>query len=98
LKNSVQVTILGQIYTVRSEAGPQEVLQVSEFVNRRIQEAQNSSGTANSFTAVVLALLNVAGELFELQKRGQESGAAEERLQALLARLEKACPGAGQGG
>jgi len=87
----VQVTILGQQYTVRSEADPSEVRAIADFVNRRINEVQNAAQTANSYTAVVLALLNVAGEL--VRERRQSSGGqeGEDRLRALLSRVEAAC-------
>ena len=93
MKNSVQVTILGQQYTVRSSTDPGEVLQVAALVNRRIAEAQQGSGISNSYTAVVLALLNVAGELHQLQKSGPTEGdqEAEDRLRNLLGRMETAC-------
>lgn len=91
MKQSVQVTILGQQYTVRSDADPCEVRAVADFVNQRINEVQNAAQTANSYTAVVLALFNVAGELVRerSQSRGRQEG--EERLTALLSRLEAAC-------
>ena len=94
MKQSVQVTILGQQYTVRSDSSPAEVQQVADLVNQRINEAHNAARTANSYTAVVLALLNVAGEL--IQARGQVSigGEEEARLQRLLTRIEAVCDAA----
>jgi len=91
LKQSVQVTILGQQYTLRSESDPAEVRQIAEFVDRRVAEVQGAARTADSYTAVVLSLLNVAGELFAARRQvpaGVDEGT--ERLQRLLARLEAA--------
>ncbi|AMV73012.1 hypothetical protein JCM30471_14270 [Desulfuromonas carbonis] len=93
MKQSVQVTILGQQYTLRSESDPAEVRQIAEFVDRRVAEVQSAARTADSYTAVVLALLNVAGELFAARRQAPAGGdeGAEERLQKLLARIEAAC-------
>jgi cell division protein ZapA len=91
LKQSVQVTILGQQYTVRSDSDPEEVRRVAEFVNQRINEAHQVARTANSLTAVVLALLNVAAELVQAQSQLPAEGDGEGRLQRLLARIEAAC-------
>lgn len=91
MKQSIQVTILGQQYTLRSESDPGEVLRIAEFVDRRVAEVQSAARTADSYTAVVLALLNVAGELFtaKCSEPAGDEGAA--RLQQLLARVEAAC-------
>ncbi len=91
MKNSVEVTILGQHYTVRSESNPEDVRRVAAFVNQRINEAHSAARTANSFTAVVLALLNVAGELVQARSQGAGGGDEEDRLQQLLSRVEAAC-------
>ncbi len=92
LKQTVQVTILGQHYSVRSAADPEEVRRVAEFVNRRIDETHAAIRTANTLDVVVLALLNVTGELLKLRKGGGVvDGAGEERLRQLLARVEAAC-------
>jgi len=91
LKQSVQVTILGQSYTVRSDSDPEEVRRVADFVNQRINEAHNAARTANSLTAVVLALLNVAAELVQTQHQLPVAGEGEGRLKRLLARVEAAC-------
>jgi cell division protein ZapA len=93
LKQTVQVTILGQQYSIKSETDPEEVRRVADFVNQRIAEAHAAMRTNNSFTVVVLVLLNVAGELFQLQTQGGGGvdGAGEIRLRQLLARIEAAC-------
>ena len=86
------MTILGQQYTLRSESDPAEVRQIAEFVDRRVAEVQSAARMADSYTAVVLSLLNVAGELFAARRQapaGDEQGA--ERLRQLLARIEAAC-------
>lgn len=89
MKHSVQVTILGQQYAVKSDAPPEEVQRVADFVNERIAEVAAARRTADSLNAAVLALLNVSGAYLQLRDRETEDGQAEERLRRLLVRLEE---------
>jgi len=86
LKPAVQVTLLGQQYTVRSDSAPDEVAEVAAFVNSRIAEVASSSRVVDTMNTVVLALLNVAGDYLRLQESDRRR---EERLQQLLARLDE---------
>lgn len=83
MKEAVQVTLLGQVFSLRSEATPEEVRRVTEFVNRAISEASSSGKTVDSLNISLLALLNVAQAFLRLQ----ESKAEEER--ELVGRLER---------
>ena len=85
MKHAVQVTLLGQQYTVRSESDPDEVAQVAAFVNARLAEVSSTSRVVDTLNTVVLTLLNVAGDYLQLRKSDR---LGEERLQRLLARLE----------
>lgn len=67
MKQSVQVTILGQQYSIRSSKTPEQIRQVAAFVDERIAEVLTSGATANSVDAAVLAFLNVAGSYLDLQ-------------------------------
>lgn len=91
MKHAVQVTILGQHYTVRSESPPEEVQKVAEFVNRQIDDAAADGRVVDSLNTVVLALLNVAEAYIGIRDElpGPE---IEERLRTLLQRIESACP------
>jgi len=101
LKHTVQVTILGQQYTVRSEATPGEVARVVDFVNEKIAEVTGVGRTVDSLNAAVLALLNLAGAFLRLQEERLATPSQppsdpqmETRLLRLLERLEQAFPAA----
>lgn len=101
MKHAVQITILGQQYTVKSEASPAEVAKVVDFVNAKISEVAASVRTADSLNVAVLALLNLAGAHLRLLEEGPAPEAralpdpqADARLRRLLERLELACPDA----
>jgi cell division protein ZapA len=92
VKQAVQVTILGQQYTVKSEASQEEVRKVAEFVNGQIAEVVTASRSVDTLNTAILALMNVGGAYLRLQEK---TGAAEQdlkdRLKKLLNRLDDAC-------
>lgn len=99
MKHTVQVTILGQQYTVKSDATPDEVAKVVDFVNAKIAEVAASGRTIDSLNVAVLALLNLAGAYLRLQEERSLTASqpfsdpqADSRLLRLLERLEQACP------
>lgn len=95
MKHAVQVTILGQQYTVKSEALPEEVQRVADFVNRQVDEV-TAGRSVDTLNSAILTLMNIGGAYLRLQDAAAErQQEAERRLQALLQRLEKACPDEG---
>lgn len=89
MKEAVQVTLLGQVFSLRSEATPEEVRRVTEFVNRAINEASASGKTVDSLNISLLALLNVAQAYLQLQAvRAQEERELVGRLDRLLQKME----------
>ncbi len=92
MKQAVQVTILGQQYTVKSEASAEEVRKVAAFVNEKIAEVA-AAKTVDTLNSAVLALLNVSGSYLRLREtESSRDESLERRLQLLLERLEQACP------
>lgn len=90
MKNSVQVTILGQQYTIKSHLDPEEVKKVADFVNGKLAEVEASHRVVDTLNIAVLALLNVAGEYLDLSREKQDDEDAGRRLERLAQRLEEA--------
>ena len=91
----LQVVILGQTFTLRSDAPAEEVQRIAAFVNERIGEVAAQGRSADSLNVALLALLNVSGAY--LRQAGQEQDEQHEacaRLERLLHRVEQACVGA----
>lgn len=93
MKQSVQATILGQQYTLKSDSTPEDVARVVAFVNDKLSEVAASGRIADTVNIAVLALLNVSAAYLQMRD-GVPSGEdeVENRLQRLLERLERACP------
>lgn len=93
MKQAVQVTVLGQQYTIRSAMAPDQVCRVADFVNEKIAEVVAASRAVDTLNTAVLALLNVGEAYLRLRDAKQVSDEAlTAQLQDLVARLEAACP------
>ncbi len=92
MKQAVQITLLGQPFTVRSEASPAEVRKIAAFVNDQVAEIMGSGQTADTLNAAVLALMNMSGAYLRLRDSKQCEKRATSRLQELLVKLETALP------
>lgn len=93
MKSVARVTILGQEYAFKTDAGPEEIEKVADFVNAKIDEVVASGRSGDTVGIAVLALMNVAGEYFQLLNgSGDVSGDVQGRLEQLLSRVESALP------
>jgi len=66
------VTILGQQYTLRTDATSDQVREVVDFVRQSLEEVTGRHRAVDSLDAAVLALLNVAGSFLQM-KRSDEA-------------------------
>lgn len=64
-KNSVRVRILGEEYTVRTDATPERTREVAQYFDRAVRQVLSSGQVPESHRAAILAGLQIAGELFE---------------------------------
>ncbi len=93
MKNVARVTILGQEYAFKTDADPAEIERIADFVNARIDEVVASGRGADTVGVVVLAMMNVAGEYFQLMNgAGDNAGDVQGRLELLLSKVEEALP------
>jgi cell division protein ZapA (FtsZ GTPase activity inhibitor) len=90
VKQSLQVSILGQQFHLRSDSPPEQVQRIAEFVEGQIRDVTASGRVADTLQAAVLALLNVSARY--LQGGVAEGLPADDaaRLEKLVVRLEKA--------
>ena len=93
MKNVARVTILSQEYAFKTDADPEEIERIARFVNARIDEVVASGRSVDTVGVVVLALMNVAGEYFNLLNgNGSNAGDVQSRLERLLSRVEEVLP------
>jgi cell division protein ZapA (FtsZ GTPase activity inhibitor) len=96
MKRSVQVMIQSQEYALRTDMPEDKVMEIADFVNGQIEQVLRADNTVDSYRAVVLALLNVAGiylhagQSAEVSSEGSVDSGQQQRLEELVGRLEDA--------
>jgi len=92
MKQSVQVSILGQQFNLRSDAPPEQVHRVARFVEDQISLVTSSGRTVDSLQAAILALLNVSAAHLEGSSASINPDGADEarRMNRLIEKIENA--------
>jgi cell division protein ZapA (FtsZ GTPase activity inhibitor) len=88
MANRYDVNIAGYALTVMSERSPEHMARLAETLNGRVRDLQRSGGTANYLHIVMLAAMELADELLDVQDRaGDITEKARESVER-AARLE----------
>lgn len=90
MKQSVQVSILGQQFNLRSEASPEQVRRVARFVEEQIAQVTASGRAVDSLQAALLALLNVSAAHLDGEPGAGGAVVDERRLDRLVEKIEAA--------
>ena len=90
MKQSVQVSILGQQFNLRSDAPPEQVHRVARFVEDQIAQVTSSGRAVDSLQAAILALLNVSAAHLGDESSPASSGVDDQRLNQLVEKIETA--------
>jgi cell division protein ZapA (FtsZ GTPase activity inhibitor) len=89
MADPVEVVIMGQVFSVTSDDGIEHIRRVATYVDGKMREAAAGGKVVSSFTAAVLAALNIASECHKLQQNAADIEAAifrlTERLDAVTA-------------
>ena len=88
----VELTFLGTKLTVRTEAAPEYLQSLVRYLEEAVGELRRG-GVRDDTTALMLAALDVADELFrEREDKQRTEGDVGGRLGALVTLLEQAVP------
>jgi len=88
----VELTLLGQALTVRTEADPEYVRTLARYLEERVA-ALATSGVKEPMAALALAALDITDELFRAREdRERQDGDVQARLGALVQMLERLSP------
>jgi cell division protein ZapA (FtsZ GTPase activity inhibitor) len=94
----VELSLLGQHLTVRTEAPPEYVRRLAAFLEERVTSIKNA-GVRDPMAALTLAALDVADELFRLREdAARQEGDVNARLGALVEMLDRLTPEPPRGG
>ena len=93
-KHVVRVTIMGEEYTIRSDASPDHTRAVAAYLDRAIRQVASSGSVIETHKAAILAALQITGDLFELRERSESS---TEEMKALSGEIRRWLPPAKRG-
>lgn len=89
-RERLELTILGQTLTLRSEASPEYLRRLAAYLEERVATLRGT-GVKDPMTALLLAALDITDELFRAREtRTRDVGEVGARLGALVALLERA--------
>ena len=88
----VDVTLLGQTHTLRTEATPNYVRALARYLEDRVATLQRS-GVKDPMKALTLAALDITEELFRARDdRQRDDGDVGDRMKVLVALLDRVTP------
>jgi cell division protein ZapA len=71
-RHSVRVTIVGEEYSLRSEASQEHAEAVANYVDRAIRKVMSSGSIVETHKAAILAALQITDELFTARENLEE--------------------------
>ena len=93
----VEVEILGQKYTIKSEADPKYVRDLAAYVEKRVKSVEGQMRGQDPIKALALAGLYIADELFQAREDlSKYEGDLPKRIGAMVYLLEAIVPAKGQ--
>jgi cell division protein ZapA (FtsZ GTPase activity inhibitor) len=88
----IELNLLGQTLTIRSEASAEYLRRLAKFLEDRVAQLKRS-GVADPLTALSLAALDITDELFRSREdKSRDEDDVGARLGALVALLDKVAP------
>ena len=95
----VQITVRGRKYTVRSDEEDVDLVEIAKYVDGKMLEISQRTGTFDEYTIAMLAALNIASE-FERNKRDvdDELKAIDREVASTAVLLEASLPAGGDAG
>ena len=88
-EHSVEVKVLGQTYTIKTDAEESHIQRVVDYVNEKIEEILRKTKTISSLNVAILAALNIADDLLkEREKRKAFLREVELRSKDLVEKID----------
>jgi cell division protein ZapA len=85
-KQVVRVTIVGEEYSIRSEATPEHTRAVAEYVDEAIRRVMNAGGAVETRKAAILAALQITDQLFQAEQSAQSLAGTMHKLSTEMRR------------
>ena len=91
MKNSYNIRILGQELSVLSDSEDEQVAEVVQFLNKKMEEILRSGNGLKNLNVAILAALNISEEFLKLKGINRElCDQLESRSEKLIQLIEEA--------
>lgn len=91
MKNSHKITVLGRELSVLSDSEDEEVANVVQFVNEKMEEVLRSGNGIKTLSVAILAALNISEELLILKGVNKDlCDQIERRAEKLIQLIDEA--------
>lgn len=85
MKKQVEIKVMGQKFTVRSDSTEEYVNEVANFVEEKINEVMRSTKAVASLNVVILAAMNIADEFMKFkQTKDKQWDNAEKKIKNVI--------------
>ncbi|MDO8644687.1 MAG: cell division protein ZapA [bacterium] len=85
MKKDVEISLLNQKLTVRTEAEPEHVSRVARFVNEEIGKVEKGDKKVSSLNLALLACMNIADEYLCFKESHQgDVQKVEQKIKGLI--------------
>ena len=92
----VEIEILGRRYALRSDRPPEHLRAVAAYVDGKLRELSGGRPASVQRDHAILAALNIASELFHVQRQSSlDSRSLDARLGSLVALIDETVNDAG---
>lgn len=75
---NVQVTIFGQVYTIKGGEDPEYIRQLASFIDAKMKEVQRGTGTGDPLRVAILTAMMISDELHRLRDQHSVLGKTAE--------------------
>src|SRR5829696_5927921 len=72
-EQSVRVEIYNQTYSIRSDGDNEYIMDLAEYVDRKMREISSGTFTVDSLKVAILAALHIADEFHQLKMQQRQS-------------------------
>ncbi len=91
MKNSYNITILGQELSVISDSEDEQVAEVVQYLNKKVDVILHSGNGLKTLNVAILAALNISEEVLKLKGVNKElCDQLENRAEKLIQLIEEA--------
>ena len=91
---TVKIRILEQDYIIKSDGEDEQIKQIAEYVNEKLEDIKKSTKDLSEKKIAILAALNIAGEYFEaLSQKRAILDLIEKRAKGIIRQIDDVISG-----